>query len=129
MMKLDPIIAVKDVLISSKWYENLFGLKNAHGGANFAVLQDNKGNTILCLHHWGDHGHPSMMKPNQLHGNGLILYLKTEDFDSIYKTALQMNIEIAEVIHLNPNSHKMEFSVRDLDGYFITITEYHNYEG
>ena len=32
-------------------------------------------------------------------------------------------------IHLNPNSTKKEFSLRDPDGYYLTITEFHKYEG
>lgn len=35
MMKLDPIIAVKDVEASVKWYEQIFGFKKAHGGKDF----------------------------------------------------------------------------------------------
>jgi hypothetical protein len=35
---------------------------------------------------------------------------------------------IEEDIHLNPNSLKKEFSLRDPNGYFLTITEYHTYK-
>jgi hypothetical protein len=36
---------------------------------------------------------------------------------------------IVEDTHLNPNSRKKEFSVRDPNGYYLTITEFHKYEG
>jgi hypothetical protein len=36
---------------------------------------------------------------------------------------------VEEDIHLNPNSTKMEFSIRDPDSYYLTITEFHKYEG
>lgn len=36
---------------------------------------------------------------------------------------------VEEDIHLNPNSTKKEFSLRDPDGYYLTITEFHTYEG
>ncbi len=36
---------------------------------------------------------------------------------------------VEEEIHLNPNSLKKEFSLRDPDGYYVTITELHEYEG
>jgi hypothetical protein len=40
---------------------------------------------------------------------------------------IQKSVE--EDIHLNPNSTKKEFSLRDPDGYYLTITEFHTYEG
>ena len=48
--------------------------------------------------------------------------------------AIRQNVEkiggaIEEDIHLNPNSTKKEFSIRDPDGYYLTITEFHKYEG
>ncbi|VTP97893.1 VOC family protein [Sphingobacterium daejeonense] len=129
MVKLDPIIAVKDVLSSSRWYEELFGLKSKHGGSNFAVLQDESGETVICLHEWGSHNHPSMTDPTILPGNGLILYFKTTDFESIRGKAEEMEVQIIQDTHLNTNSNRLEFSIKDLDGYYISITEYHNYQG
>jgi hypothetical protein len=32
-------------------------------------------------------------------------------------------------IQLNPNSGQMEFSFRDPDGYYWTISEFHTYQG
>ena len=47
---------------------------------------------------------------------------------------IRQNVEkmgglIIEDIHLNLNSMKNEFSIRDPDGYYLTITEFHKYEG
>lgn len=122
MPKIDPIIAVKNVEASAKWYQSIFGCRNAHGGEEFAVLKLENDEVLICLHKWGAHEHPSMVNPNIEPGNGLILYLKTKNMDRILQ-----NVE--EGIHLNPNSNKMEFSLRDPDGYFWTVTEFHNYEG
>jgi hypothetical protein len=36
---------------------------------------------------------------------------------------------IEEELHLNTNSNRKEFSLRDPDGYFLTITDDHQYEG
>jgi hypothetical protein len=36
---------------------------------------------------------------------------------------------LVEDIHLNLNSTKKEFSIRDPDGYYLTITEFHKYDG
>jgi predicted enzyme related to lactoylglutathione lyase len=129
MIKIDPIIAVKDVNESSKWYQSVFGCKRTHGGNDFAVLVDDNKVVLICLHKWGEHGHPTMKSPSTKPGNGLILYYKTDNLDVIRAKIEKMNYPIEEEIHVNPNSTKKEFSLRDPDGYYFTITEYHKYEG
>ncbi|MEO6719608.1 MAG: VOC family protein [Ferruginibacter sp.] len=129
MTKIDPIIAVKDVDASSKWYEKIFGFKRTHAGNEFAVLVSEDDEIILCLHKWGEHDHPTMTNPNITKGNGLILYFRTENMDTIRQNVEKINGIVEEDIHLNTNSLKKEFSLRDLDGYYLTITEFHKYEG
>ena len=53
MTKLDPIIAVRDVDASAAWYQKIFGFKRTHGGNEFAVLESEDNEIILCLHKWG----------------------------------------------------------------------------
>jgi uncharacterized glyoxalase superfamily protein PhnB len=129
MTKLDPIIAVKDVETSTKWYQKIFGFKKEHGGNHFSVLVSAHGEVILCLHKWEEHNHPTMTNPNIAPGNGLLLYFRTENINFIYQNALIAGCLIEEDIHLNLNSLRKEFSFRDPDGYFLTVTEFHKYEG
>jgi predicted enzyme related to lactoylglutathione lyase len=128
MTKLDPIIAVKNVEVSAKWYEQIFGFKNAHGGKDFAVLVTENDDVILCLHKWGEHQHPTLTDPSIAAGNGLILYFRTDKMEAIRKNVADIGGVIEKEIQLNPNSLKKEFSLRDPNGYFLTITEYHKYE-
>ena len=127
MMKLDTIIAVKDVEASSRWYKQIFGFKNAHGGKDFAVLVSENDEIILCLHKWGEHQHPSLTDQNIIAGNGLLLYFKTDNLEAIRKNVEKAGCIIEEELHMNPNSLKNEFSLKDPNGYFLTITEYHTY--
>lgn len=129
MTKIDPIIAVKDVNESCKWYQSAFGCKRTHEGDKFAVLVDEKGEILICLHKWGEHEHPTMTDPEIMPGNGLILYYKTANLNLIRANIEKMNHPIEEEIHTNENSMKKEFSLRDPDGYYLIITEYHKYEG
>ena len=129
MTKLDPIIAVKDVEASSKWYQALFGCRSMHGGKEFDILVSENDEVLICLHKWGEHQHPTMTNPGIVPGNGLILYFRTENMKAIRQNAERAGALIVEDIHLNPNSTKQEFSIRDPDGYYLTITEYHEYEG
>jgi len=126
--KLDPIIAVKDIEASSKWYQSIFGCRSMHGGKEFDILISETDEVLICLHKWGEHEHPTMADPGITPGNGLILYLRTENMNTIRQNADKIGAAIEEDIHLNPNSGKMEFSLRDPDGYYLTVTEFHKYE-
>lgn len=129
MTKLDPIIAVKDVDASSKWYESVFGCRRDHGEGNFAVMLMENGEVLICLHKWGEHDHPTMTNPNIPPGNGLILYFRTDNMPAIRQNVQAKGYPVEEDVHVNPNSTKKEFSLRDPDGYYLTITEFHEYGG
>ncbi len=127
MEKMDPIIAVKDVESSSKWYQSLLGCKSKHGGQEFDVLVSEKDEVLICLHKWGEHEHPTLSDPDLGIGNGLILYFRTENMNQVHQNAKDMNCIIEDELGKNPNSGKLEFSLRDLDGYYLTISEYHKF--
>ncbi|TRX59203.1 glyoxalase [Fulvivirga sp. M361] len=129
MTKIDPTIAVKDVNASASWYQEVFDLKRTHGGDEFAVLVSQDGEIMICLHKWLAHEHPTMLNPNETPGNGLILYFRIDNIDIIRNNLSNISYPVEEEIHQNTNSTKKEFSLRDPDGYYLTITEYHSYKG
>ena len=94
--KLDPIITVKDVEASSKWYQSIFNWKSMHGGKEFDILVSDNDEVILCLHEWGKHGHPTMTNPNITPGNGLILYFRTENMNAIRKNVERIGGSVEE---------------------------------
>jgi hypothetical protein len=55
-------------------------------------------------------------------GNGLLLFFRVDDFDMSLKRARSLVDRFEEEPHLNPNTQTMEFSLRDPDGYFVTIS-------
>ena len=122
MEKLDPIIAVKDVEASSKWYQSVFNCRSMHGGKNFDILVSENDEVFICLHQWEADEHPTMKNPNITAGNGLILYFRTENIYTIRQNVEKMRANVEEDTHLNSNSTKMEFSLRDPDGYYLTIS-------
>lgn len=128
-MKLDPIIAVKNVPETSKWYQKVFGCKSIHGGEAFDVLTTKEGEIFLCLHKWGEHEHPTMKNPEVPNGNGLILYFRTENMNEIRQNLAKIGFEVEKDIELNPNSGKREFSITDPNGYYLTISDFHKFEG
>ena len=123
MTKLETIITSKDVAKSSKWYQDLLDLQSKHGGDSFEMLADKKGSVILCLHCWDEHDHPTMTNPNIAVGNGLILYFRVSDLNEVWRKAIKLNLDIEQEPHLNKNSGKQQFVLRDLDGYYLIISE------
>ena len=128
-MKIDPIIAVKDVEQSAKWYQAVFQWVSIHGGSQFDVLTSKQNEVMLCLHKWGEHDHPTMQHSNMNGGNGLILYFRIENLDQIREKLRSINYTIENEIEVSANSHKREFSFRDPDGYYITMADFHKYRG
>ncbi|GAB3662260.1 hypothetical protein GCM10028791_37200 [Echinicola sediminis] len=122
MLRLEPIIGVADVEKSSRWYQELLGLQSQHGGDVFEILAGPTGSTVLCLHHWGSHRHPTLSDPEISTGNGLILYFRVEDTNIIWERAKRLKAKVEEEPHVNPNSHQWEFSIRDPDGYYLTVS-------
>lgn len=130
MTRLDSIIAVKDVEASARWYQQIFGFRNAHGGGDFAVLlAKDEDEVMLCLHAWEAHHHPTLTDSSTPAGNGLLIYFRTENITEVRQRLEDANWPLVEKEHMNTNSLRKEFSFRDPDGYFLTVTEWHEYEG
>jgi hypothetical protein len=55
-------------------------------------------------------------------GNGLLLFFRVDDFDMALKRARARVTRFEEEPHVNPNTETMEFSLRDPDGYYVTIS-------
>lgn len=55
-------------------------------------------------------------------GNGLLLFFRVDDFDTALQRARTLVARLSEEPHLNPNTGTMEFSLRDPDGYYVTIS-------
>lgn len=126
-MPLDPIIAVKDVEQSSSWYQAIFACRGKHGGDHFEVLVDAEGEILLCLHKWGEHNHSTMKNPKITPGNGLILYFRVTNLEEVYDNVVNAGHNIEVELQPNPNSGKREFSIIDPNGYYLTVSEYHEF--
>jgi len=64
------------------------------------------------------------MSPNQAPpGNGLLLFFRVDDdFDLALKRARALVTRLEEEPHVNPNTQTKEFSLRDPDGYYVTVS-------
>jgi predicted enzyme related to lactoylglutathione lyase len=125
MKRIWTIIAVSDVPSSFKWYQSLFGQpKTAPAHDHFGQLVDSDGAVLLSLHQWGAHEHPSLMSRDAATpGNGLLLFFRVDDFEMSLQRARALGGRLEEEPHTNPNTRTQEFSLRDPDGYYVTISE------
>jgi predicted enzyme related to lactoylglutathione lyase len=125
MKRTWTIIGVDDVPTSFRWYQSLFGqpeTRPAH--SYFGQIVDSDGAVLLCLHQWGAHGHPSLTSRDEgPPGNGLLLFFRLDDFEIALNRARALVGRLEEEPHVNPNTGTREFSLRDPDGYYVTMSE------
>ena len=125
MKRTWTIIGVRHVASSLGWYQSLFGqaaTPPAHD--DFGQIVEADGTVLLCLHEWGAHEHPTLTSPDQASpGNGLLLFFRVDDFDQTLERARALVPNFDEEPHVNPSTKTREFSLRDPDGYYVSISE------
>ena len=126
MKRTWTIIGVSDVPKSFKWYQSLFGQPEMDPGHEYwGQILDTDGTVLLCLHRWGVHEHSSLMSPDDsTPGNGLILFFRVTDYDEALKRTRALVARFEEEPHVNPKTQTREFSLRDPDGYYVTISAF-----
>ncbi len=124
MKRLWTIIAVADVRRSCHWYQSLLGLpQTAPTHDYFGQVLGADGGVLLCLHAWEAHGHPSLTSPEEAKpGNGLLLFFRVDNYDAALARARALVTQLEEDPHLNPATGTLEFSLRDPDGYYVSIS-------
>jgi catechol 2,3-dioxygenase-like lactoylglutathione lyase family enzyme len=124
MKRTWTIIGVADVARSYEWYRALFGQPaTAPAHRDFGQLVDTDGTVLLCLHEWGEHGHPSLTSPDHSNpGNGLLLFFVVDDFDETLVRARGLAAVLEEEPRLNPSTGAKEFALRDPDQYYVMVS-------
>lgn len=126
MKELWTILGVAVVAGSFRWYVELLGLPETSRPAHdyFGRLVDREGRVLVCLHRWGEHEHPPLRSSTAATpGNGLLLFFRVDDFERTLDRARSLVDELAEQPHHNPNTGASEFSLRDPDGYYVTVSD------
>ena len=126
-MRPQPLICVRDVEASSRWYRHLLRCDSAHGGREYERLVSD-GRLILQLHRWDvDHDHGRIGDPALAHGNGVLLWFEVEDFDAAVARATELGAGIVQPRHRNPadgngGPNHWEIWLRDPDGYTVVLS-------
>jgi catechol 2,3-dioxygenase-like lactoylglutathione lyase family enzyme len=124
MKRTWTIIGVRDVRSSLRWYQCLFGQPHRPPAHDYwGQVLDVDGTVLICLHEWGAHEHPSLSSPDRASpGNGLLLFFRVDDYEAALERARGLVDRFEQEPELNPNTGTMEFSVRDPDGYHVTLS-------
>lgn len=117
-----PMIAVRDVEASSRWYQKILGLRSGHGGSEYEQLLAGD-SMVLQLHRREAEEHPHLVEHEDVPcGNGVVLWFAEEEIDAAYERAVQAGATVLEPLHVNPLAHHREFWIRDLDGYVVAVS-------
>ncbi len=125
-LRPQPLVSVRDVQASSRWYQRLLGCVSDHGGGDYERLLSD-GQLVLQLHRWDvAHHHGSIGDPDLPHGNGVLLWFETDDFDRAVARAGELNAEVVMPRHRNPpdgdgGPNHWEIWLRDPDGYAVVV--------
>ena len=122
------MIAVRDVEASSRWYQQLLGLRSDHGGPEYERLISD-GRLVLQLHNREtEHHHGLISAPDREVGNGVLLWFgDVSDFDDAVVRAEQLNAPVVRAPHRNPPEGQgngpghREIWLSDPDGYTVVI--------
>ena len=125
MKRIWTIIGVNDVPSSFTWYQSLLGQSpTPPGHPYFGQIIDADGTVLLCLHQWGAHEHPTLIRPDATRPvNGLLLFFRVDDFEQSLVRARQLVARLDEEPHTNANTGTREFALCDPDGYCVTVSE------
>lgn len=119
-----PLIAVKNVRASSRWYTELLGLDSLpdhkHRDVYDRMLRG--GQLILQLHAWDEEDHPNLTNRDEARpGHGVVLWFEVDNFDQIVANARALQAEVILEPHVNPRPQHRELWLRDPDGYVVVV--------
>jgi hypothetical protein len=123
-VRAEPLIAVRSVRASSRWYQTLLASdslpEHEHRNRYDRIFCD--GQLIVQLHAWDEENHPNLVNADAVPpGHGVLLWFEVSDFDAAVQRARSLNAEIIEEPHVNPNAQQKEIWIRDPDGYVVVI--------
>ena len=116
-----PLIVVRDVPASSRFYTKLLGAESGHGGEEYEQVVSG-GEILLQIHGLDvmDH-HGPLADPNEVLGNGVLVWFEVADFDAAVERARALGATVERDVHTNPNAEQQELWLRDPEGYLVVI--------
>ena len=125
MLEAQPLIAVRNVRASSRWYGELLAADSLpeHSHRDFYDRICRAGKVVLQLHAWDEEDHPNLTHADAAPpGHGVLLWFQVDDFDSAVGRARGLRAEILAGPLFNPAPRHREIWLRDLDGYVVVLS-------
>lgn len=105
-MQAQPLIAVRNVEASSRWYRAVLGCESGHGGQEYERIVED-GRLIRS-------GFQTVWKRRAA-------LVQTDDFDGVVARVREMDAAVLEGPQVNPSANHREIWLRDPDGYVVVI--------
>jgi catechol 2,3-dioxygenase-like lactoylglutathione lyase family enzyme len=124
LVAAQPLIAVRNVRASSRWYAELLGADPLpeHSHRDFYDRISCSGRLVLQLHAWDEENHPNLINADAAPpGHGVLVWFQVDDFDSVVKRARGLAAEVVLEPHFNPAPRHREIWLRDPDGYVVVV--------
>lgn len=124
IVQAQPLIAVRNVRTSSRWYAELLGADSLaeHSHRDVYDRISCSGQLLFQLHAWDEENHPNLVNADAApRGHGVLLWFQVDDFDSAVERARGLGAEIIEEPHINPGPRHREIWLRDADGYVVVL--------
>jgi catechol 2,3-dioxygenase-like lactoylglutathione lyase family enzyme len=123
-VRAEPLIAVRNVRTSSRWYQTLLAAdsmpEHEHRQMYDRIYCD--GEFVLQLHAWDEDDHPNLVNRDAAPpGHGVLIWFEVSDFDAAVHRARSLHAQIIEEPHVNPNAGQKEMWIRDPDGYVVVL--------
>jgi hypothetical protein len=123
-VRAQPLIAVRNVRASSRWYQTLLASDSLpdHEHRNWYDRIFCHGQLTFQLHAWDKENHPNLVNADAAPaGHGVLIWFEVTDFDAAVQRARSLKAQIIEEPHVNPNARQKEIWIRDLDGYVVVL--------
>lgn len=123
-VQAQPLIAVRDVRASSRWYTELLGADSLpeHPHRDLYERVSCSGQLLLQLHAWDKEDHPNLVNADTAPvGHGVLLWFQVDDFDAVVERARGLGAVIIQEPRINPAPQHREMWLRDSDGYVVVI--------
>jgi catechol 2,3-dioxygenase-like lactoylglutathione lyase family enzyme len=119
-----PLIAVRNVRASSRWYGELLGANTLpdHPHRDLYDRIWRSGRLLLQLHAWDAEAHPNLVNADAAPpGHGVVLWFQVDDFDLAVERARRLWAKIIEEPQFRPAPEHWEVWLRDPDGYVLVV--------
>lgn len=124
IVESQPLIAVRSVRASSRWYAELLAADPLpeHRHRELYDRITKAGRLLLQLHAWDEENHPNLVNRDAVPlAHGVVLWFQVPDFDSAVARARGLAADVILEPFFNPAPQHREIWLRDPDGYVVVL--------